>query len=69
MRQAKVSEPLDLSKQEEGPREEGGEYANSLGGSEGTLEEFVGDLRESSAGNVVSAKRRERGYKTAKYFT
>lgn len=67
MRQAKVSDPLDLSKQEEGPKEKGGHYANGLRGSEGRQEECVGDLRESSAGNVLSAKRSERGYKDAKY--
>lgn len=60
MRQAKVSEPLYLSEQEEGPGEEGGDYANGLRGSEGRLEECVGDFRESSTENVLSAKRRER---------
>lgn len=59
MRQAKVSEPLYLLAPEEGPGEEGGDYANGLRGSEGRLEECVGDFRESSAGNVISAKRRE----------
>ncbi len=60
VRQAKVSEPLYLSEQEEGLGEEGGDYANGLRGSEGRLEECVGGFRESSAGNVLSAKRRER---------
>lgn len=60
MRQAKVSEPLYLSEQEEGLGEEGGDYANGLRGSEGRLEECVGGFRESSAWNVLSAKRRER---------
>ncbi len=42
VRQAKVSEPLYLSEQEEGLGEEGGDYANGLRGSEGRLEECVG---------------------------
>lgn len=66
MRRAKVSEPLYLSEQEEGLGEEGGDYANRLRGSEGRLEECVGDFRESSAGRerAICQKKRKRGTDT-----